>query len=117
MYTHIYIEIYILIYFLTWGTVHCGQHSMKAPVFTAHSNKEQENLIKATTGKATVNQTSLTLLGGVVAPENHTQKLKARDRLIGNAKPLQGGEGEEGPGETTSRDSKGQKKLTRKVVL
>ena len=103
-------------YILTWGTVHCDQHSMKAPLLTTHSNKEQENFIKVITGNATVNQTSLTLPEGMVASEHHTQKLQARDRLTGNAKPLQGGKGEEGRGETTSRDSKGSKRLTRKVV-
>ena len=102
---------------MTRVTVHCGQHSMKAPVLTANSNKQQENFIKVTTGNTTDNQTSLTQLEGMVPSENHTQKLKARDRLIGNAQPVKRGQREEGGGKTTGRDSQGPEGVTLKIVF
>ena len=90
---------------------------MIAPILTANPQKQQENFIKVTTGNATVNQTSLSLLKGMVTSEHHTQKLEARDRLTDNARPIQGRQGEERGGETTGRGNQGPKRLTRKVVL
>ena len=90
---------------------------MISPELAADSNKEQENLVKVTTGYAPVNQTSLTELEGVVPSEDQPQKLKARDRLVGIAQPIKRGQGEEGGGKTTSRDSQGPEGLTSQVML
>ena len=56
--------------------------SVKAPVLTANSNKQQESFIKVTTGNTTVNQTSLTQLEGMVPSETTLRSLRPETDLL-----------------------------------
>ena len=78
---------------------------MKAPQLTTDSDKQQENILEVIIGNASINKTSLVQLESMVASKYHTQELEARDRLIKNAKPLDGVQRQEREGKATGRDS------------
>ena len=90
---------------------------MKAPQLTTDSDKQQENILEVIIGNASINKTSLVQLESMVASKYHTQELEARDRLIKNAKPLDGVQRQKREGKATGRDSQGPHGGAKQVML
>ena len=105
--------------FLTWDAVRrlSQQRSIKVPQPSEDFDQQQKDILKAVTGNATVNETSLVELKNMVTSEYHTQKLKARDRLIHNAEPIGGGGKKESRGKITGRGSKGPEGVTAQIMF
>jgi hypothetical protein len=90
---------------------------MKAPKLTTDFDKQQENILEVIIGNANINKTSLVQLESMVASKYHTQELEARDRLIKNAKPLDGVQRQKREGKATGRDSQGPHGGAKQVML
>jgi hypothetical protein len=90
---------------------------MKAPKLTTDFDKQQENILEVIIGNASINKTSLVQLESMVASKYHTQELEARDRLIKNAKPLDGVQRQKREGKATGRDSQGPHGGAKQVML
>ena len=56
-------------------------------------------------------------LESMVASKYHTQEPEARDRLIKNAEPLDGGQREKREGKATGRDSQGPHGFATQIML
>ena len=87
------------------------------PHITADPSEDKVELSKILAGNASFNNLSVAELESMVAPEYHTQKLHARDRVSEEAQPINGGGREKTRGEGRSRDSERPHGGTSKIVL